>query len=216
MAIFLNSFTPLAVNKFGRAAAAKYSLPFYIDGSCRREPDFENLKPAITQLCRPTKLVTRLSKGDLVIYITKLGRYGTNQSHWKLISILEVIDIVPDHNAALAFYTNNRIPVSQNIICSSTIPFAFDMTHRLFCGFGTAGLSGPQIISKWDTSYNNRAKKYPEVAITQVWNNISVLINPPIINHQMMKSIFGRIPGTQNPPKLSDDEWQKFKTIMNL
>jgi hypothetical protein len=215
MAVFLNSFTPLAVNKFGRAAAALYNIPPYIDGSCRREPDFENLKPAITQLCRPNKLVTRLSNSDLIIYITKLGRYGSNQAHWKFVGILEVIDIVPDHNSALTYYLNNKITVSQNIMCSNTSPFQLDMTHRI-CGFNYIGLSSSNIISKWNAGYNYRANKYRTVAITEVWNNKLFLNSPPLINHQMMKSIFGRIPGTQNPPKLSDFEWQNFKNIMNI
>jgi len=215
MAVFLNSFTPLATNMVGRASAKNYSLPLYIDGSCRREPDFENAKPAITQLCRPTKLVTRLNKKDLVIYITKLNRYGTKQAHWKLISILEVIDIVPDHNSALTYYTNNKIPVSQNIICNSTTPFPLDYTHGINEN-NKNNTDANKVIKKWNAGYMYRAKQYPEVAITQVWNDILHLDNPPIINHQMMKSIFGRIPGTQNPPKLSDAEWRNFKIKMNI
>lgn len=215
MAVFLTSFTPLAYNKKGLAAAAKYNLPLYIDGSCRREPDFENPKPAITQLCRPTKLVTRLNKDDLIIYITKLGKYGTPTADWKLIAILKVIDVVADHQAALNFYTQQNIPISQNIICSQTTPFPLDKTHEL-CGFDTNGLTPQRIISKWDALYSWRAKKYPAVAITEVLEGVLHLNNPPIINHQMMKTIFGRIPGTQNPPKLSDIEWQNFKTVMNI
>ncbi len=215
MAIFLNSFTPLAINKQGRASANKYNLPLFIDGSCRREPDFENVRPAITQLCRPKKLVTRLNKDDLVIYITKLSKYGSKQVHWKLISILEVIDIVPDHNSALTYYTNNNIPISQNVICNSTTPYQLDFTHRI-SGYKNLGLTPTKIISKWNAGYNYRAKRYPEVAITKVWNDVLFLENPPMINHQMMKNIFGRIPGTQNPPKLKNNEWNNFKNVMGI
>lgn len=215
MAVFLNSFTPLAVNKIGRASAEQNNLPLFIDGSCRREPDFENPKPAITQLCRPKKLVNRLSIDDLIIYITKLGRYGTKQAHWKLISILEVISIVPDHNSVLTFYTKNKIPLSQNIICNNTSPFPLDYTHGINEN-NKNGTDAIEVIKRWNAGYIYRAMQYPEVAITQVWNDILHLDNPPIINHQMMKSIFGRIPGTQNPPRLSDIEWQNFKTEMNL
>jgi len=215
MAIFLNSFTPLATNKTGRASANKYNLPLFIDGSCRREPDFENTNPAITQLCRPTKLVTRLSKKDLVIYITKLSRYGTKQAHWKLISILEIIDIVPDHNSALTYYTNNKIPVSQNIICNSTTPYPLDYTHGINEN-NKNNTDANKVIRRWNAGYIYRAKQYPEVAITKVWNNVLYLNNPPKINHQMMNDIFGRIPGTQNPPKITNDEWDKFRKEMNI
>lgn len=215
MAVFINSFTPLAFNKFGRASSSMYNLPLYIDGSCRREPDFENSKPAITQLCRPNKLVTRLKNKDLIIYITKLDRYGTKQAHWKLISILEVNSIVPDHNSALSFYIKNKIPVSQNIICNRTSPFPLEYTHGINEN-NKKKTDAIKVIKKWNAGYIYRAKHYPEVAISQVWNDILHLDNPPIINHQMMKPIFGRIPGTQNPPKLSDMEWQNFKTEMIL
>lgn len=216
MAVFLNSFTPLAVNKIGRASATKYNMPLFIDGSCRREPDFENSKPAITQLCRPTKLVTRLSNNNLIIYITKLGSYGTKQAHWKLISILEVISIVPDHNSALNYYLNNKIPVSQNIICNNANEsFALDKTHRI-CGFDTIGLTPEAIITQWDHNYTFRANNFSQVAITKAWRNTLNINNPLTITRQMMISIFGRIPGTQNPPRLSDIEWQNFKTEMNL
>ena len=70
MEVFLNTFIPLAYNEFGRSNARSHNLPPFIDGSCRREPDFQNPFPAITQLCRPGKLVPRLSVGDLVIYLT--------------------------------------------------------------------------------------------------------------------------------------------------
>ncbi len=215
MAVFLNSFTPLSVNKFGRKSSATYNIPPYIDGSCRREPDFENPKPAITQLCRPKKLVPRLSKGDLVIYITKSGRYGTNQAHWKFVGILEVIDIVPDHNTAFAFYTQNNIAVSQNIICNSTSAFPLDFTHGINEN-NKDNADANDVIKRWNAGYMYRAKQYPEVAITQVWNDILYLDNPPIINHDMMNFIFGKIPGTQNPRELKDLEWQNFKNIMNI
>lgn len=215
MAVFLNSFTPLAVNKFGRASAKKHDIPLYIDGSCRREPDFQNPKPAITQLCRPKKLVPRLSKNDLIVYITKLGRYDTTQAHWKLICILEVIDFALDHNSALTYYLNNEIPVSQNIICDTTSPFPLDYTHGINAN-NKVNTEASKVIKRWNGEYIDRAKTYPKVAITKVWNDILYLDNPPKINHQMMNSIFGRIPGTQNPPKLSDIEWQNFKTEMNF
>jgi hypothetical protein len=31
-----------------------------------------------------------------------------------------------------------------------------------------------------------------------------------------MLNIFGRIPGTQNPPKLTNAEWENFKNAMNI
>jgi hypothetical protein len=126
-----------------------------------------------------------------------------------------IVDIVPDHNAALDFYNQDNMAVSQNIIGKSTSPFPLDYTHGI-SAHNNSDTDALRVIEKWNADYMFRAKQYPKVAITRVWNGILYLDNPPIINHQMMKSIFGRIPGTQNPPKLSDGEWQNFKTVMNL
>jgi len=41
MAIYMSSFCPLICTDAGKQAAGKYKLPPFIDGSCRREPDFE-------------------------------------------------------------------------------------------------------------------------------------------------------------------------------
>jgi len=215
MKIFLNSFAPLCITPQGITAAATYSLPLFIDGSCRREPDFQNPNPAITQLCRPLKLVPRLSIGDLVIYITKLGRYGTKLPHWKFIGILEVIDIQPDHNTASLFYTSKSLPISQNLMCPLTIPFPFNMTHGL-CGFKPNGLSHSRIITLWNNGYQGRANDYPQVAITRTWEKQLFLVNPPIITREMMVRIFKRIPVTQNPPYVTDEEWAKFKHEMKI
>ena len=152
--------------------------------------------------------------GDLVIYITKLGRYGSNP-HWKLIGILEVIDLVCNHEQALHYYTKIGLPVSQNIMCGATSPVPLDHTHGI-SGYNISNADAHFVIKKWDAGYNYRALKYPAVAISQVWKDVIHLDNPPIINHGMMRSIFGRIPGTQNPPQLTEAEWQNFQNTMNL
>lgn len=215
MAVFLNTFKPLACNKFGRNNAIANNLPFFIDGSCRREPDFQNNFPAITQLCRPKKLVPRLNVGDLVIYLTKKGHYLNQSGHWRFIGILEVINVVQNHALACTFYTNRNISLSQNVICNQTAPFPLNMTHGL-CGFKNVGLQPQKVIAIWNRAYVNRSTNCPQTAITRIWENHLYLNNPPIINHQMMLNIFGRIPGTQNPPKLSNIEWINFKQALNI
>ena len=215
MAIFLNSFTPLATNKFGRLVSGKYKIPLFIDGSCRREPDFENPNPAITQLCRPGKLVTRLNKGDIIIYITKIGKYGTKIEGWRLISILEVVEIKQSHKEACDYYLKKGIPVSQNIICSKTKPFPLDKTHKINDNVRVYSDEN-EIIRRWNAGYEIRARRYPEVAITKIWNNVLFLNTPPNIDRNTMTYIFGRIPGTQTPPEITNNEWKKFRQKMNI
>jgi hypothetical protein len=215
MNIFLNTFTPISINKIGRNNSKKHNIPPFIDGSCRREPDFQNEMPSITQLCRPGKLVPRLKVGDLVIYLTRLGSYDKSVAHWNFVGILQVIDIVDDHTNAEVYYQKNNLPVSNNIMCNSTCPFPLDMTHESHPNKDKI-LSEEQIIELWNKSYNYRANKYRKVAITKVWENKLFIDNPPTITREMMNEIFNRIPITQNPPKLRDDEWERFRTIMNI
>jgi len=215
MSVYINSFIPICFNGFGRKSIEESKIPNFIDGSCRREPDFENPFPAITQLCRPGKLVTRLSVDDLVIYLTKAEKYGNPLSHWNFIAILQVLSLQQNHSSAADYYLTNNIPISQNIICNHTAPFTLNMTHGL-SGFSHGNLNPKRIISIWNNSYINRANNFPKVAITSVWKDHLHLNNPPQITHQMMMDIFNRIPGTQNPPKLKDVEWDNFRRIMNI
>ena len=215
MAVYLNTFIPICFNGFGRNNAIAHGLPLFIDGSCRREPDFQNPFPAITQLCRPGKLVTRLSIGDLVIYLSKVGNYRNPPAHWNLIGILKVINLPINHSSAANYYLRNNIPVSQNIICNHTTPFPLNMTHGL-SGFPHGNLNPNRIISIWDNGYISRSNNYPKVAITSVWDEHLYLNNPAQITHQMMMDIFNRIPGTQNPPRLTDVEWNNFRRIMKI
>lgn len=215
MNVYLNTFQPLCINRFGRKNIATFGLVPFIDGSCRREPDFQNPYPAITQLCRPGKLVPRLSVGDLVIYLTKLGNYGNPPAHWNFIAILDVLSLQPIHSSAANYYLANNIPISQNIINNHTAPFLLNMTHGL-SGFPHGNLNPNRIISIWDNNYISRANNFSKVAITRVWKDHLHLNNPPQITRQMMMDIFNRIPGTQNPPKLTDVEWDNFRRIMNI
>lgn len=215
MAVYLNTFIPICFNGIGRNNAIAHGLPLFIDGSCRREPDFQNPFPAITQLCRPGKLVTRLSEGDLVIYLSKVGNYRNHPAHWNFIGILKVLTLPINHSTAASYYLINKIPISQNIICNHTTPFPLNLTHGL-SGFPHGNLNPNRIISIWDNGYISRSNNYPKVAITSVWDEHLYLNNPAQITHQMMMDIFNRIPGTQNPPRLTDVEWCNFRRIMNI
>lgn len=210
MSVFLNSFTPLAVNPNGREAVRVHNLPPFIDGSCRREPDFENPFPAITGLCRTDRLVPRLSVGDLVIYITVKRKYGNKEKHWKFIGVLEVIERPGSHEEAYEWYMKKQVPVSQNVICKATTPHPYDMTHQIT----RHKVEGHADVPRWDADYRYRARKYPQVAMCQTWNNQLFLHTPSIITDEQMVQIFNRLPVTQTPPKLSEAEWQRFQEAM--
>ena len=47
---YLCSYKPLRYTSAGRNAIAKTDLPPFIDGSCRREPDFQAQAPSISAI----------------------------------------------------------------------------------------------------------------------------------------------------------------------
>jgi hypothetical protein len=67
---FLATFHPLIRTSRGRKAVQEYRLPPFIDGSCRREPDFESPFPSITAICRAGNFAPRLRVDDQVVYLT--------------------------------------------------------------------------------------------------------------------------------------------------
>lgn len=206
MNISFTSYYPLICTKQGKAAVDKYNLKPYIDGSCRREPDFENPYPAITGLCRPG-FVERLFEGDLVIYTTNLQGIGVK----KFISIFEVIATYDSHELAKEWYIKNNISIPNNLIVNETRPFPLEYTHRRT----SCSDCGHDIVEEWDKGYLERSILFPKVAICKTWKNPIDLDNPSDISIEDLLFIFNRIPGTRNPPYLSNDEWKKFQQWLN-
>jgi len=67
---YLCTYHPLTENLAGRAAICNHGLPPFIDGSCRREPDFQARVPSISALCRGRNFAPRLWPGDCIAYIS--------------------------------------------------------------------------------------------------------------------------------------------------
>lgn len=212
MGVYLNSFYPLCYTKKGELAVKKYGIPPFIDGSCRREPDFQNTYPPITGICRLSKLLNRIVAGDLIIYITSKGYYGLNFKHLKLICILKVNDIKPDHVSAATYYSSLGLTMPSNLMLIGSHPEPIEKTHQRVPAILKSG--GIPVLRKWDALYFDRARKEKRVAVCEVWNNQLFLNTPPIINEDMMFKIFGRIPMTMNPPILNNNEWNNFKTLL--
>lgn len=208
MSVFLNSFVPLCATKIGRDSVKKFGHKPFVDGSCRREPDFEKERPAITCLCRTNKLVPRLKIGDLVIYITNKRKYYGGKPERFLVAILQVEKIVNSHEQAMEWYSRNDFELSQNIICEATNPLNSEYTHHITRHKDEIGK--PK-IRRWDADYRNRSKNYPLVAICSIWNGTLNLTKPKSIADEEMYTVFKRKTGTQTPPKLSDEEWDRFQ-----
>ena len=210
MAIFLNSYHPLCKYPKGREAIEIFNHKPFVDGSCRREPDFENKFPAITGLCRTDKLINRLNENDLIIYITvKMSYEGL--LGWYFVGILQVLRLENNHIDAAEWYVNNGLPSSQNVCTPHSAPLHYKHSHYRAPYFDRYG--NPD-IRKWNLEYRQRSIDYPKVAICQVWNENLYLESPFLLSRETMTEIFNRIPGTQNPPTLDPFEWSNFQTIV--
>ncbi len=201
--IYLNSFYPLSCNTKGKKAIRQFGLPKYIDGSCRREPDFESQFPCITALCRP-KFSQKLKKGDIVIYVTNKKGIGSR----KIIAVLEVINIFENHENAANWYKENNLPIPNNLIVDETIPFELEKTHQKM-GW-EACIAQANSLEKWNEGYKNRAKKHPKVAQCQF---LYCELNNPL---NLTKINTHRSLTAQNPPILRIEEWNSVKDILGI
>jgi hypothetical protein len=212
MTICLNTYEPLAFTGAGRKAWEKYHFPPFIDSSCRREPDFQSKFPSITALCRKDKFAPKREEGDIIIYISYKGKYDfdfiqdrPDESHWRLVAILEVIKRCESHHEAEAWYKQRNLPPPYNCMVQGTKPFPLDQTCPL--------PSEHKSLQDWDQSYWDTAKIHSVFLICTAQHlNLS---NPPALTEKMSCKLFGCTPkghphGTQNPycrikqPQLND------------
>lgn len=185
--VFINSYEPLISNKYGRFASKEYDIPPFVDRSCRREPDFESRYASITSVCRKSKFVPRLSKGDTVIYITKKGKYLSKGPHWRMVAILEVINIFPSHRLAAIWYEERGLSLPSNCIVKGNKALAAKYTNKESC----------DETNESDREYRHRVK---ECGIFVVCNKRWLeLHDPPVITREDFESIFGGVPPTRNP-----------------
>ena len=203
MTIYLNSYRPLISTKAGRNASHTYGILPFVDGSCRREPDFESPYPSISALCRKGKFAPRLRKGHIIVYITVKGKYcgGSSKSHWRLVSILKVIKRFESHKDAAKWYKSKNLKLPSNCIVKGNNPLSMSRTIGKHCS-----------LKGWDGLYKTRAKEYGVFLVCNIL--YKELCNPPIIDKKRMFVIFGKIPSTMNPPSISKEQFKKLKRLL--
>src|SRR6266446_771339 len=112
---FLATYRPLVKSLAGREAIRRHALSPFIDGSCRREPDFESRFPSITAACRGRNFAPRLQIGDRIAYLTVRGKYlSDHESGWRLVAVLKVIQRFPSHVTAASWYAGNKQALPSN------------------------------------------------------------------------------------------------------
>ena len=216
--IYLSSFKPLGQKKKGRQVAERFQLPYYIDGSCRREPDLEHENPTITALCRGSVFAPRLKVGDKVVFISCQYTYPPfKQSHWRLVAVLNVEERFESHEAAAEWFTDNKKPLPSNCMVPGNEPLPFEKTHlEIIPDLKKHGITletpPERIIKLWDLGYKERAKKTPVFLICSA--DYLELHNPKPIYKESLQAIFnGKVPGTQNPKRITVDQLEQLLQI---
>jgi hypothetical protein len=115
------TYRPLVKNAAGGVAIRVHGLPPFIDGSFRREPDFEAGAPSISALCRGKNFAPRLGPGDRVAYVSVKGTYA-GEVGWALVALLTVEQRFESHGAAANWYTAQGFGVPSNCIVPSNEP----------------------------------------------------------------------------------------------
>lgn len=217
--LYINSFRPLVSTVFGRDASDRYGLPPFVDGSIRREPDFEHSRPVITCLCRAGKFTPRLEVGDRVVYLTVHGRYGEPFKHHRLIAVMEVRQTFDSHLEAARWYSERGKALPNNLVVRGNP--AKPLSHSVGRGgprtkAGCGGCSPEKTgcgCSKggrttcgtdraaWDRSYQERAMNHPRVAQCRHLLPPNLGWDAPAVTKAELAKIFGRDPHTRNPGK---------------
>lgn len=198
--LYINSYTPLVANRIGREVCDRFGYPPFIDGSIRREPDLEHVYPSISCLCRADKFAPRLQIDDIVIYMTQKRSFGDGPAQRRLTAILRVDRLIEGHQRAAAWYRSLKLPLPGNCIVKSNPPLSVEHSHRM--NEHKDIKDDARFTKRWDIGYQRRARKYPRFVVCEAifrcldWN-------APKVQDQDLITVFGKIPGTQNPGALN-------------
>jgi hypothetical protein len=218
--IRLNSFRPLCITPIGMRAISEHGCKPFIDASCRREPDFESNNPSITSLCRQEMFAPNLYPNDIIVYITVKGKWFRDYDHHRLIAILEVINKRENHMQAASWYkTNCETGIPSNCMVPSNPPSSFHETAgnyekksdtEKFLSYSNEKqqLIGERRIEIWNNDYLLKSKKWGDFIITKPI--FRQLIDPPILLEGDMKKIFGKVPNTRNPNKITKEQFREL------
>lgn len=184
---------------------AAHQLKPFIDSSCRREPDFESPFPSISGLCRVDRFAPRLHVGDQVAYMTcKIKAAPRGAATRYLVAILQVVAEFKDHDAAAEWYESRALPLPSNCHVAGNAPQPYEKTAGIRAQDRETyrASEGPAtILRNWDEAYAKRARQYGAFLACRALHR--ALTTPPELSEADIRGIFGRIPGTQTPPRIT-------------
>jgi len=197
MAIYLNSYYPLEHTNFGRKAIEQFGFHPLVDGSIRREPDFEHPLSPISGLCRPGRMAN-FGPSDFVIY-------KTNRSHI-LTAILEIDRRFDDHQQAANWLVENEYPIPTNNILSDPLPLDYSHAHRYMKTVGRREKLDHAIHYHWNATYLDRASRPKSsyfFTTKSLYNAVVSKVNPDkyIYLGDLLRTHMGQIPRTNWRPE---------------
>jgi hypothetical protein len=212
VSFYLNSYIPLAASKAGRDASKKYGIPPFVDGSIRREPDFEHRLPGISCLCRADKFAPRLKPGDVVAYMLRKERYGTARAQRRLTAVLRVLEALPTHSAAAEWYTGHGLSLPNNCWVHGNPAKPLEQGHRRN---RNKHLPARQYHRQWDVEYRGRAMTHGTFVVCEcLFTELSW--GAPEITEPQLEAVFGCVPGTRNPGVWSTTHADNLLRLLEL
>lgn len=211
MTIYLAKYRPLNSTSEGQRATTQFDILPYVDGSCRREPDFECEFPSISALCRGKLFAPHLKEGDEVVYITTKNRYGEAFRHWRIVARLKIFKRFNTHPAAAAWYRKNADKLPSNCMVSGNPPLPLAHTSRSTSSC-TPGCGGAAMLKQWNEHYQRRADTIQFfLACKTVWKELN---SPAILTDQAAFKILKskeRI-NARNPIEITDAELKALES----
>ena len=200
MTAFLVTYRPLAVSKHGRNAAGSFSLPPFVDASCRREPDLQSPYPSISALCRVNQFAPRLTEGDEILYLTVKSAFGEpTEPYYRAVAHLRVKKRLESHAAAADWYKSQGCPVPSNCMVPGNAPVPYNRTGAA-PGRKATACSTEASLRTWDRKYRQRSCQVGVfLACDPLWLELH---QPPKLLVSDIVAVFGRVPGTRTPPQI--------------
>lgn len=223
--IKLNSFHPLCETMIGLRAVEELRFPPFIDGSCRREPDFEHKFPSISALCRQGVFAPHLKEGDIVVYMTVGGIVPPYKLGHHIVAILQVEKVFPTHKDGEHGYLADGLSIPSNCMSSSHGLHKFEetmgnyknqkeMKSYLRRDIAIQKKIGAKRIVGWNERYLDKSVRWQcFVKTRKVYLN---LIDPPVITDSHFKQIFGKLPNTRTPCIVSVNELMELGKVAGL
>ncbi|HEX8504780.1 MAG TPA: hypothetical protein VF630_05390 [Hymenobacter sp.] len=206
---FLVSYRPLGATGMGRESVMRHdgaNRRWYVDHSCRREPDFVHPNPLISGLCRKEKFAPKLREGDVVAYVVNEGR------KYRITAVLLVVRTVANHETAEQLYQSVGQQLPGNCMVKNNEPLALTFTGGRTgsvqamkdCLKSGTEKEQQRTIRQWDRYYRGivSTDKVTQAALTEPL--YIELTAPPTVTASQLAEAFGngphgRPPGMQTP-----------------